>query len=122
MRLFLCAFSLFALCGLIASPLDAAPKGRVTLAVPPATAVALRGLQSPTPVAQTPLAAGLRGSSPFSPSPLAQDAGECRHACAKPYYICLSDQDAAPDCPQAWTSCLAACGSPGSTQTASPGA
>lgn len=102
---------------------DAAPKGRVTLVVPPKPASA-RGLRGPigvAPVARPINPVALRGLPPLrglaAPPP---DAGQCRLSCAHSYYLCLSDQDNAPDCPQTWSSCVVECDRPSASSRVSP--
>jgi hypothetical protein len=85
---------------------------RITIPARSAAASGLRGaqgggasrLQAPAPVLRASLAAPDAAAAPIDP-------GECRLACARPYYFCLAGEDAA-SCPQAWTRCRSACDEP----------
>lgn len=45
------------------------------------------------------------------PSPPGGDAGQCRMACARDYYFCLSGE-ATAECPSAWGQCRNSCDAP----------
>jgi hypothetical protein len=98
--------------------LAAAPETPVRTAkvsVPQSAASGLRGPESRAAPKQPP---GQRPPTPQlapvslalgPPAPVvATDAGQCRRACARPYYFCLAG-DNAESCPEQWARCVSDC-------------
>jgi hypothetical protein len=88
------------------------------LTVPPRRAAATSGLRGP----QTAGASRARVLASVPHPTLAEsvttaaapaDPGQCRLACAQPYYFCLAGPDAG-SCSQEWTHCLVGCDQPAS--------
>jgi len=110
---------------LIAAAPGAGPGRHAQITVPrqpPSAASGLRGAQGPArpgqAQAKTPLlppANPVAALTPAFAQPLqavppvaAVDAGQCRRACARPYYFCLAGDDA-DSCPTDWSRCVSAC-------------
>ena len=115
MRFFGGCLGLAALAVLVggAAPLAPAAPGhliRIVAAPKTATQTGLRGAQGPGPVRVQPSLALRAGPLPIA-SVAPVDAGECREACARPYYFCLARENDG-GCPQDWSHCLTACDEP----------
>jgi hypothetical protein len=97
---------------LVAGAALGAPSRRATVIVQPksATASGLRGAEATGQArARTSPPAVQRASLPPLATPVAAiDSGQCRAACARPYYFCLANDDTG-SCPQTWSRCLVAC-------------
>jgi hypothetical protein len=119
------ALVILGLCLTAALPAEAQQgKGRLTPAQPSARALELRGAANPDPLAPLPAppdpladqtqvaaAADLLGGAPPISSPAGQSQvqmGQCRQACARSYYFCLS-ADVSGNCASNWNQCRSDC-------------
>ncbi|HLI67969.1 MAG TPA: hypothetical protein VKU90_16510 [Caulobacteraceae bacterium] len=99
---------------LIAAAPDA-PVHKAKTTIPQSAPAGLRGaapirgaqLPAPAPLAALPPAIATTATA----STAETDPGQCRAACARPYYFCLAG-GAPESCPEAWSRCVSGCDGP----------